>query len=96
MSSYVDLEITLSYDDIAGAMSRLRPDEFVQFVKGIEERIGDWSVITMLKPWVDEQHRAMVREETEDLAKRTDKCQRSAQYEDIWVHVNPHKGCVLR
>ena len=96
MSKHVDLEITLSYEDIAGAISRLRPDEFVDFVKGIEERIGDWTVIQLLKPWVDEQHRVMVQEETEDLAQKTGKCQRSSQYEDIWAHTDPHVGCILR
>jgi len=92
----IDLEITLSYEDVMTALAGLRPEELVEFIKDAEERAGDWSIIAQLKPWVDKQHRAMVTEETEDLAKRSGKCQRSAQYEDIWVHVDPHVGCVLR
>ncbi len=96
MSKPFEISLNLPYDDVVNALSDLGPDEFVALVKQVEEKIGDWSVIHSMKPWVDEQHRVLVTEETEDTAKRTGKCVRSAQYEDIWGHADPHVNCVLR
>lgn len=92
----VEISLNLPYEALVSAIHDLGPDGFVEFVKDVDKKLADWSTIAALKPYVDAEHRRMVEEETEDLAERTGKCTRAAAYEDIWVHTNPHVGCVLR
>jgi len=91
-------KITLEYDldSLARELADWSYEDLMELITVIDETKGEWDFIAKLKPWVDEQHRKMVQEETEGLAERTEKCQRSAEYPDIWVHVSPHRGCVLR
>lgn len=96
MSNPVEVTLNLPHEVLVEALTDLGTDDFVSLVKAVDERLADWALISLLKPWVDEEHRKMVREETEDLSQRTEKCVRATEYSDIWVHTNPHKGCVLR
>lgn len=87
---------TMTREDLVLALGSLSPEDFVEIVKEVDGNLANWETIQGLKPYVDQQHRLMVEEETEEIAERTERCTRSAQYEDVWAHVNPHKGCVLR
>ncbi len=90
------IEIELSLGQISDQLSRWSYDDLLELIKEIDEKKGEWDFVAQLKPWVDGQHRQMIQEETEEKAEREEKCQRSAEYPDIWVHVSPHRGCILR
>lgn len=90
------VEIQLDADNLAEQIAGWTNQDVLDFIKKIDKHKGEWDLIALLKPWVDAEHRTMVREELEAKAEREDKCQRSSEYSDIWIHVSPHKGCVLR
>lgn len=90
------IELEFDLDSLAREVARWSYEDLLEFIKVIDETKGEWDFIAKLKPWVDAQHRAMIQEETEAKAECEEKCQRSAEYPDIWVHVSPHRGCVLR
>lgn len=98
MSEQTNLNMSLSVppETVVAALTELGPDSFVALIKDVDAMLADWSLISSLKPWVDAEHRQMILEETEEKSEQTGKCTRSAEYEDIWVHTNPHKGCILR
>lgn len=95
-SESVETHLALPYEALAEALADMGADRFMALVKAVNEKLADWSLIASLKPWVDAEHREMIQEETEDQVVLARKCVRSAEYEDIWVHANPHRGCVLR
>jgi hypothetical protein len=90
------VEVQLDADNLAEQIAGWSNEDVLEFIKKIDTHKSEWDFISVLKPWVDAEHYKMVQEETADKAKREDKCQRSAEYPDIWVHVSPHKGCILR
>jgi hypothetical protein len=90
------VEIELDANNLAEQVSRWSNEDVLEFIKKVDQHKGEWDLISLLKPWVDGEHRKMAEEELEDKAKREDKCQRSAEYPDLQHHVSPHKGCILR
>lgn len=90
------VSIELSLDQLADELSSWSYEDLLELLKTVDERKSEWDFISHIKSWVDVEHRKMVQEETEDKAEREDRCTRSKVYPDIWVHVSPHKGCILR
>lgn len=90
------IEIELNADNLAEQISGWSNEDVLEFIKKIDKHKAEWDFISLLKPWVDAEHKKMALEELEDKANREDRCQRSAEYPDLHYHVNPHKGCILR
>lgn len=90
------IEVELNAEKLAEQMARWNNDDVLDFIKLVDQHKSEWDFISTLKPWVDGEYRKMVQEETEDKAQREGRCQRDPQNLGIWVHVSPHKGCILR
>jgi hypothetical protein len=90
------VEVELEADKLAEQIAGWTNEDILEFIKKIDEHKGEWDLISLLKPWVDGEHRKMIQEETEDKARREGKCQRDPHNLGIWVHVSPHRGCILR
>lgn len=91
--SNVRVQIELSREELARQVADWSNEEVLEFLKDVDTHKAEWDFISTLKPWVDGEHRKMVREELEDKARREDTCQSA---EGLMVHVSPHKGCIIR
>lgn len=91
-----EIELSIPYSDLVESLYALDADGFVALVEDVEDHFCEWDMIVKLKAFVDRRHKALAKEEAEDLSQREGRCVRSAEYEDIWVHTSPHKGCILR
>lgn len=91
-----DIELTLPYLAFAQALGDLTPEEFIEVIKDVDERMGDWGLILGLRTWVNQQHRHWGLEQVQDTAKRERRCVQSSDYPELWGHADPHQGCVLR
>jgi hypothetical protein len=91
-----DVEISVPYPALVETLAGLDTDQLLELIKDVEDHFCEWELIVQLKAWVDRRHKVLAQEEAEEQSRREDRCIRSAEYEDIWVHTSPHKGCVLR
>jgi hypothetical protein len=91
-----DLDISIPYSSLVETLAGLGTEELLELIKDVEDHFCEWELIVQLKAWVDRRHKVLAKEEAEEQSQREDRCIRSAEYEDIWVHTSPHKGCVLR
>jgi hypothetical protein len=91
-------KVTMEFDldTLARELADWSYEDLMELIKVIDETKSEWEFISLLKPWVDGEYRKMVQEETRDKADREGRCQRDPQNLGIWVHVDPHVGCVLR
>ncbi len=91
-----DIELTVPYLAFAQAMADLTPEEFVEVIKDVDKRMGNWGLILGLHTWVNQQHRQWALEEAQDAARSARLCIQSSEYPELWGHASPHLGCVLR
>ncbi len=91
-----EVSIRLDLDSLGRELADWSYEDLMELLKVIDETKSEWDFIAKIKEWVDIEHRKMIREEMETKAEREEKCQRSAEYPDIHVHVSPHRGCILR
>lgn len=91
-----DLDISIPYASLVETLAGLGTEELLELIKDVEDHFCEWELIVQLKAWVDRRHRFLAKEEAEELSRREDRCVRSAEYDDIWIHTDPHKKCMLR
>lgn len=92
--SRANIEIDL--DTLAESIAEWDNEDVLKLIKRVDELKSEWDFVEILRPWVEGEHRKMVKEELEDKAHREQRCQKSAEYPDLSFHTSPHKGCILR
>jgi hypothetical protein len=80
--------------ELAVVLSSWRPEDVVRLISQVDVHMGDWDLFLQLKEWIDKEAALYAEEEAAHRRERG-MCHKDP-ITGAAIHMDPHKGCVLR